>query len=174
MRITRNTKIRIRIRESIVVQSTDGARHVAAARFWRAWVQRLIVRVGFGKLILDPGEAELTPKGALIKVSEESSDARLQALVQVCIAALAEDLGKEGSVLALVIEAREYAAYIKVAGGEGDGQLIYMDAQGQIHIVNGGDASPRPQVELETALGRIKAAIDEVRRTIGKIPQKKV
>jgi hypothetical protein len=52
----------------------------------------------------------------------------------------------------LVINSSKYAIYVRVLGGQGDGPLITVDAQGHIHVV--GDPGPLPD--------RVAAAVRQI------------
>jgi hypothetical protein len=61
-----------------------------------------------------------------------------------------------------VINEKQFEAYVTVLAGEGDGPLIYRDAQGHIHII--GDPGPAP----ERVQAEIRAAVDDIQSAVGR------
>ena len=57
----------------------------------------------------------------------------------------------------LVIDSSKYAIYVKVLAGQGDGTLIWVDAQGHIHV--GPDPRPIVNVQLQAAVKQIETGI---------------
>jgi hypothetical protein len=60
---------------------------------------------------------------------------------------------------ALAINNKKYAISVQVLAGEGDGTLIYRDANGKIHVVG---PDPGPQLErITAAVKNIEAGVVE-------------
>ena len=57
----------------------------------------------------------------------------------------------------LVVDSRKYSIYVRILAGEGDGPLIYVDAQGHIHV-GGGDPGPLKE-RLQAAVKQIEAGV---------------
>lgn len=60
----------------------------------------------------------------------------------------------------LLVNSKKYSISVKVLTGQGDGTLIYIDAQGHIHIV-GPDPAPGLRERITAAVKQIEAGVEQ-------------
>ena len=201
MRIRKTTKIRIEIHEEAAVRRQSSAHKTPVIPLrWRTFVQWLMSAAGFGKynapdlarrqgVADDSDEVALRLLTGLLGGKTEAQDPFALPFSRASLTELQGDARRhretitrlfrelqstmEAPPMALVIENREHAIYLKILAGEADEPLIYIDGQGHIHVVGGGDSGPELQGELETAAREIRSGVDHVKRAVSKIPPKK-
>lgn len=71
----------------------------------------------------------------------------------------------------VLIDSRKYAIYVRVLAGEGDGTLIYVDARGHIHVVNGGGDPVVLKERLAAGLKQVEAGVNAIQDVIGQAPR---
>ena len=70
----------------------------------------------------------------------------------------------------LIIGLREYAVYVKILAGQGDGPHIYVDEHGHIEV-SGGDPGPLTH-RLQAAVRQIEAGVGAIHEAVGLMPRK--
>jgi hypothetical protein len=54
--------------------------------------------------------------------------------------------------MSLLINSKKFEISVRVLQGEGDGTLVYIDANGVLHVVGGGD----PRIDREKVTAAVK------------------